>query len=82
MIINSGPPKASKPAEATHRRRVDALMLTFRALKSIHDQTRSPRLGLVDLDTSEIKNLKQTRSAAARVHESLSRPNHELHQPA
>jgi hypothetical protein len=28
MIINLGPLKASRPAEATHRRRVDALMLT------------------------------------------------------
>jgi hypothetical protein len=28
MIINPCPPKASKPAEATHCRRVDALMLT------------------------------------------------------
>jgi hypothetical protein len=28
MIINPGPLKASRPAEATHRRRVDALMLT------------------------------------------------------
>jgi hypothetical protein len=29
MIINPGPPKASRPAEASRCRRVDALMLTF-----------------------------------------------------
>jgi hypothetical protein len=44
-------------AEATHRWRVDACNSDVRALKSAHDQTQSSRLGLVDLDTGEIKQL-------------------------
>jgi hypothetical protein len=44
-------------AEATRRRRVDACNADVRALKSAHDQTQSPRLGFVDLDTGEIKQL-------------------------
>jgi hypothetical protein len=41
-------------AEASCRRRVDACDGDVRALKSAHDQTQLPRLGLVDLDTGEI----------------------------
>jgi hypothetical protein len=44
-------------AEATHRWRVDACNSDVRALKSAHDQTQPSRLGLVDLDTGEIKQL-------------------------
>jgi hypothetical protein len=44
-------------AEATHRWRVDACNSDVRALKSAHDQTQPSRLGLVDLDIGEIKQL-------------------------
>jgi hypothetical protein len=44
-------------AEASSRRRVDVCDADVRALKSIHDHTESPRLGLVDLDTGEINQL-------------------------
>jgi TraM recognition site of TraD and TraG len=44
-------------AEASCRRRVDACDGDVRALKSAPDQTQLPRLGLVDLDRGEIKEL-------------------------
>jgi hypothetical protein len=44
-------------AEASCRRRGDACDADARALKSIHDQTPLPRLGLGDLDTGEINQL-------------------------
>ena len=44
-------------AEASRRRRVDVCQADVRALGSIHDQTPLPRLGLVDLDTGEIRQL-------------------------
>jgi hypothetical protein len=44
-------------AEATRRWRVDACDADARAFGSIHDQTQLPPLGLVDLDTGEIKPL-------------------------
>jgi hypothetical protein len=44
-------------AETSCRRRVDVCDADVRALGSIHDQTPSPRLGLVDLDTGEIRQL-------------------------
>jgi hypothetical protein len=34
---------------------MDAYAGDVRALKSTHDQNQSPRLGLVDLETGEIK---------------------------
>ena len=43
--------------EATCRRRMDAYAADVRALKSTYDQDQSPRLGLVDLATDEIKQL-------------------------
>jgi hypothetical protein len=43
--------------EATCRRRMDAYAADVRALKSTYDQDQSPRLGLVDLETDEIKQL-------------------------
>ena len=43
--------------EATRRRRMDAYAPDVRALKSTYDQDQSPRLGLVDLATDEIKQL-------------------------
>jgi hypothetical protein len=44
-------------AEASRRRRVDVCDADVRALKSTHDHTESPRLGLVDLEIGEIKQL-------------------------
>jgi len=41
--------------EASRRRRMDAYAGDVRALKSTDDQDPSPRLGLVDLETGEIK---------------------------
>ena len=41
--------------EASRRRRMDAYAGDVRALKSTDDQDQSPRLGLVDLETGEIK---------------------------
>jgi hypothetical protein len=41
--------------EASRRRRMDAYAADVRALKWTHDQDQSPRLGLVDLETGEIK---------------------------
>ena len=41
--------------EATRRRRMDAYAGDVRALKSTDDQNQSPRIGLVDLETGEIK---------------------------
>jgi hypothetical protein len=43
--------------EATCRRRMDAYAADVRALRSTYDQDQSPRLGLVDLATDEIKQL-------------------------
>jgi hypothetical protein len=43
--------------EASRRWRVDAYAADVRVVKSAHDHTQSPRLGLVDLDTGEIKQL-------------------------
>jgi hypothetical protein len=43
--------------EVTCRRRMDAYAADVRALKSTYDQDQSPRLGLVDLATDEIKQL-------------------------
>jgi hypothetical protein len=43
--------------EASRRRRMDAYAADIRAVKSTHDQDQSPRLGLVDLETGEIKQL-------------------------
>jgi hypothetical protein len=44
-------------AEASRRRRIDAYADDARALKSTPDHTQSPQLGLVDLETGEIKHL-------------------------
>ena len=44
-------------AEASCRRRGDACDVDVRAVKPEPDHTQSPRLGLVDLDTGEIKQL-------------------------
>jgi hypothetical protein len=44
-------------AEANCRRRVDVCDADVRASGSIHDQTPLPRLGLVDLDTGEVRQL-------------------------
>jgi hypothetical protein len=44
-------------AEASRHRRMHAFAADLRALKSLHRQTQSPRLGVVDLDTGEIKEL-------------------------
>ena len=41
--------------EATRRRRMDAYAGDVRAMKSTDDQNQLPRLGLVDLETGEIK---------------------------
>jgi hypothetical protein len=41
--------------EASRRKRMDAYAGDARAVKSTHDQDQSPRLGLVDLETGEIK---------------------------
>jgi hypothetical protein len=41
--------------EGSRRRLIDAYAADVRALKWIHDQDESPRLGLVDLETGEIK---------------------------
>ena len=41
--------------EASRRKRMDAYAGDVRALKSTDDQDQSPRLGLVDLETGEIK---------------------------
>jgi hypothetical protein len=43
--------------EASRRRRMDAYAGDVRALKSTYDQDQSPRPGLVDLETDEIKQL-------------------------
>jgi hypothetical protein len=43
--------------EASRRRRMDAYGADVRALKSTHDQDQSPWLGLVDLETGEVKQL-------------------------
>jgi hypothetical protein len=43
--------------EASRRRRMDAYAADVRAVKSTHDQDQSPRLGLVDPETGEIKQL-------------------------
>jgi hypothetical protein len=44
-------------AEASRDRRMHAYAVDAHALKSLHSQTQSRRLGLVDLDTGEIKDL-------------------------
>ena len=44
-------------AEASRHRRMHAYAADLRALRSLHRQTQSPRLGVVDLDTGEIKEL-------------------------
>jgi hypothetical protein len=44
-------------AEATRHRRTHAYAADLSTLKSLHCQTPSPRLGVVDLDTREIKDL-------------------------
>jgi hypothetical protein len=44
-------------AEATRHRRTHAYAADLSTLKSLHCQTPSPRLGVVDLDTGEIKDL-------------------------
>ena len=41
--------------EGSLRRRLDAYAADVRALKSTDDQDQSPRLGLVDLETGEVK---------------------------
>jgi hypothetical protein len=41
--------------EASRRRRMDAYAADVRALKWTHDQDQSPRLGLVDLESGEIR---------------------------
>ncbi len=41
--------------DASRRRRMDAYAADLRAVKSTDDQDQSPRLGLVDLETGEIK---------------------------
>jgi hypothetical protein len=43
--------------EASRRRRMDAYAADVRAVNSTYDQNQSPRLGLVDLETGEIKQL-------------------------
>jgi hypothetical protein len=43
--------------EAACRRRMDAYAADVRASKSTYDQDQSPRLGPVDLETDEIKQL-------------------------
>ena len=42
-------------AEASRHRRMHAYAADLRALQSLHRQAQSPRLGVVDLDTGEIK---------------------------
>jgi hypothetical protein len=44
-------------AEAARERRMHAYAADLGALKSLHRHSNSPRLGLVDLDTGEIKNI-------------------------
>jgi hypothetical protein len=44
-------------ADATRRRREEACNADDRALKAAQDQTQTPRLGYVDLDTGQIKHL-------------------------
>jgi hypothetical protein len=44
-------------AEASRHRRMHAYAADLGGLKSLHPQTQSPRLGVVDLDTGEIKDL-------------------------
>jgi hypothetical protein len=44
-------------AEASRHRRMHAYAADLGALKSLRRQTQSPRLGVVDLDTGEIKDL-------------------------
>jgi hypothetical protein len=44
-------------AESTRHRRMYAYATDAHAVKSLHSQTQSRRLGLVDLDTGEIKDL-------------------------
>jgi hypothetical protein len=44
-------------AEASRHRRMHAYAADLAALKSLHRQARSPRLGVVDLDTGEINDL-------------------------
>jgi hypothetical protein len=43
--------------EASRRRRMDAYGADVRALKSTHNQDQAPWLGLVDLETGEVKQL-------------------------
>jgi hypothetical protein len=50
--------------EASRRRRMDAYAADGRAVKSTDDQDQSPRLGLVDLETGEIKQLSDFDSHA------------------
>jgi hypothetical protein len=59
-IISRGRPRAATPrhiAEASCRRRGDSYAADVRAVKPEPDHTQSPRHGLVDLDTGEIKQL-------------------------
>jgi len=44
-------------AEACRHRRMHDYAVDLGAVKSLHHQNQSPRLGLVDLDTGEIKHL-------------------------
>ena len=44
-------------ADASRHRRMHAYAVDLGALKSLHRQNQSPRLGLVDLDTGEIKDI-------------------------
>jgi hypothetical protein len=44
-------------AEASRHRRMQAYAADLGALKQLHHHTQSPRLGLVDLDTGEIKDI-------------------------
>jgi hypothetical protein len=59
-ITNPGPPKGRHTrhiAEASCHGRMHAYAADLRALKSLNRQTQSPRLGVVDLGTGEIKEL-------------------------
>jgi hypothetical protein len=44
-------------AEASRHRRMHAYAADLGALKSLHRQTQSPLLGVVDLDGGELKDL-------------------------